>query len=317
MRIAETIGGYLFRWREDAAGPVILGRRRIFILPSRSGLLYVAVLLVMLIAAINYNLALGHALVFLLVGLGLTGMLQSFRNLHGLRVETGRCLAVHVGESAEFELVLANEHTYPRRAIHCAAAANMQVVASLDAGSRHTIALPVPATRRGWLPLPRVRLWTQFPLGLFTAWSYVQPPMRCLVYPPPVFTPLPPSRPLPDGSARHGRGGREDFAGFRSRQPSDPLRHVAWKASARSDGERPLLVKQFAGGSDSELDLDWAATDPALTDEARLSVLTGWVLEATARQLVFSLSLPGRKIPAAAGLDHQSRCLTALALYPA
>ena len=46
----------------------------------------VLALLVMLIGAINYNLALGHALVFLLASLGLTGMVHSFRNLHRLRL---------------------------------------------------------------------------------------------------------------------------------------------------------------------------------------------------------------------------------------
>jgi hypothetical protein len=35
----------------------------------------------MLIGAINYNLSLGHALVFLLAGLGLVAMVHTFRNL--------------------------------------------------------------------------------------------------------------------------------------------------------------------------------------------------------------------------------------------
>ena len=33
---------------------------------------------------------------------------------------------------------------------------------------------PVPAQRRGWMPLGRVMLETRFPLGLFRAWSYVR-----------------------------------------------------------------------------------------------------------------------------------------------
>ena len=40
--------------------------------------------------AINYNLSLGHALVFLLAGLGLVSMVHTFRNLVGLRITPGR-----------------------------------------------------------------------------------------------------------------------------------------------------------------------------------------------------------------------------------
>src|SRR5690349_25103785 len=51
--------------------------------------------------------------------------------------------------------------------------------------------LAVPAERRGWLALGRVMLETRFPLGLFRAWSYVEPESRCLVYPRPETSPLP------------------------------------------------------------------------------------------------------------------------------
>ena len=60
----------LFRFQSDGTIPFRLGQRRIFIVPSRGGLLFAGALLTMLIGAINYNLALGHALVFLLAGLG-------------------------------------------------------------------------------------------------------------------------------------------------------------------------------------------------------------------------------------------------------
>ena len=45
---------------------MILTQRRVFVLPTRQGLAYAVSLLVMLVGAINYNLSLGYALVFLL-----------------------------------------------------------------------------------------------------------------------------------------------------------------------------------------------------------------------------------------------------------
>lgn len=315
MGLAAALKQKLFRWQSDGTVPLRLGQRRIFILPTRGGLLFAGALLVMLLGAINYTLALGHALVFLLVGLGLTGMIHTFRNLHGLVITPGRCAPVFAGESAHFQLALGNDRPTPRLALELEAAPGQPVFAAVDARNSAQTGVPVPARRRGWLELPRVRLSTTYPLGFFVAWSYLQPAMRCLVYPQPLATPLPAPAPMPAGGERSGDGGCEDFAGFRERQPADSPRHVAWKASARDAGERPLLVKQFAGGAQVDLQLDWALTDPGLPPETRLSVLTGWVLAAEAAGCSYALRLPGSDLPSGCGEAHRRRCLETLALF--
>jgi uncharacterized protein (DUF58 family) len=312
--IAATLKQKLFRWRSDGTGPLRLGQRRVFIIPSRGGLLYAVALIVMLIGAINYNLALGHALVFLLAGLGLAGMVHTFRNLYGMVITPGRCMPVFAGETAHFQLTLDNQRATPRLSLELQAEGGAPVDTSLAGNASGQVGIPLIAGRRGWLSLPKVRLSTRYPLGLFQAWSYLQPEMRCLVYPQPLASPLPPPQATAASGERHGDGGQEDFAGFRTRQPADSPRHVAWKASARDGGERPLLVKQFAGGAQSELQLAWQLTAPALDDESRLAILTGWVLAAEAAGLSYSLSLPGTEIPSGQGDGQKQRCLEALAL---
>lgn len=304
----------LFRWRSDGTAPIRLGQRRIFILPTRAGVLFALALLVMLIGAINYNLALGHALVFLLAGLGLAGMVHTFRNLYGLQITPGRCEPVFTGEIARFPLQLSNDRPTPRLALTLTVEAALTVTAAVNAENSTKTAVLLTASRRGWLALPRVRLATEFPLGLFHAWSYLQPEMRCLVYPKPTMTPLPPPAATYLTGQQHGEGGQEDFAGFRDRQPADSPRHVAWKASARNAGDRPLLIKQFAGGASSELWLRWQDTDALLDSEQRLSLLTGWVMAADAEGSAYGLSLPGQEITVASGPAHRLRCLEALAL---
>jgi len=312
--IVATLKQQLFRWRSDGTAPLRLGQRRIFIIPSRGGLLYAAALVVMLIGAINYNLALGHALVFLLAGLGIVGMIHTFRNLHGLIITLGRSAPVFAGETAHFQLTLDNDRPTPRLALELEAESGNPVFAAVDRGKSAKLNIPVSAKSRGWLDLPRVRLSTRYPLGLFTAWAYLQPAMRCLVYPQPIAAPLPVSSSTPVGGERSGDGGQEDFAGFRDRQPADSPRHVAWKASARNAGDGPLLIKQFAGGAQVELTLDWQLTDDALADETRIGILTGWVLAADAADTHYGLRLPGSEIHNGSGDSHRRACLEALAL---
>ena len=66
----------LIRSHRDS-GTIELNRKRIYILPTRRGLVFAVFLLAMLLGSINYALSLGFVLTFLLAGLGLVGMLHT------------------------------------------------------------------------------------------------------------------------------------------------------------------------------------------------------------------------------------------------
>lgn len=315
--IVASLKQRLFRWKSDGTKPLRLNQRRIFILPTGAGLLFATVLIVMLVSAINYALSLGHALVFLLAGMGFVGMVHTFRNLHGLLITPGRCEPVFAGEIAHFQITLDNDRSTARQALELEAESGKTVIAAVNPKKCTNIAIPVSANRRGWLELPRIRLSSRYPLGFFVAWSYPHPAMRCLVYPKPVSSPLPAPLSSLEGGEQRGEAGQEDFSGFRERQPADSPRHVAWKASARNTNEHPLLIKQFAGGAQAELQLDWLLTDPAFSVEKRLSLLAGWVLAAESETCIYGLRLPSREIAPGNGETHRQRCLEALALFQA
>ena len=83
------------------------------------------------------------------------------------------------------------------------------------------------------------------------------------------------------------------------------------------EGKRPLLVKQFAGGARSELQLDWSLTPEGAAPETRIAILAGWVMAAEEEWLAYGLRLPGHEMGVDAGAAHRHRCLEALALFPA
>lgn len=314
MAAGERLLDRLFRRGPDRQLPIVLTQRRIYILPAATGFAFAGVLLVMLIGAINYNLGLGHALVFLLAGLGLVSMVHTFRNLAGLSVAPGRVEPVFAGETARFPLHLANARDEPRRALSLRFAGNDAVAADIPGGGQAQVLLPFHTGRRGRIAPGRIVLETNYPLGLFRAWSHPYPPFHCLVYPTPLPRPLPPPIPVAEPGASAGIGGQEDFAGLRLRHPADSPRHIAWKAVARNVEAYPHLVKHFAGGAGEELWLDWELLDGE-DEETRLSVLAGWVLAAETAQLAYGLALPGRRIDPARGNAHRAACLEALALH--
>ena len=91
----------------------------------------------------------------------------------------------------------------------------------------------------------------------------------------------------------------------------DSPRNVAWKAYARSG---QLLSKQFAGADMSSQWFDYREV-PADGVEARLSILTRWIVDADRTREDYGLRLPGQSFPPSHGETHRRKCLEALALY--
>jgi uncharacterized protein (DUF58 family) len=292
-------------------GPVLLDRRRVYILPTRQGLLLGAVLTAILLGAINYDNALAFALVFLLAGLSVVSIFHTWHNLQGLWVEAGRCPAVFAGGQARFAIGLRNEAGQSRPALALVLPDGTETVLDVPPGLHWTI-LSLPAPRRGRLALGRFRMATRFPLGLFRAWSPLELAMHCLVYPVPAQqTGLPSGQFGTTGSGgAHGQG-HDDFTALRPYNTGDSVRHVHWKAVARGQG---MHIKQFAGEAAQELWLAWEQL-PGLPTEERLSRLCRWVLEADTAGLAYGLRLPERVIAPGFGPAQRSQCLEALALY--
>ncbi|TWI65246.1 uncharacterized protein (DUF58 family) [Pseudoduganella lurida] len=306
--------------RRARGGDVLLTLRRVYVLPTRAGLAFAVLVVLMLLGATNYTLGLGFALTFFTASCALADMVLTVRNLSGLRLAGGRTAPVFAGSTAQFEVVLQDTRRATRHAVRVAfdvkpGAADQ--AADVPADGSTTLVLALPAAARGWLHAPRIRLETRFPLGLFRAWSWWQPDLRVLVYP----APETPAQPLPVRGAAseegHGEVGLDNFAGIRSYQPGDPMRHLAWRQIARlspGDGGQ-LVTKHFEGGAVAELVLDFLQLPAHLDVEVRLARMTRWVLEAEQRALPYSFRIGHHHFPAGVGDAHRAACLRALALY--
>lgn len=296
----------------EEAGPVTLGRGRIFLLPTRAGALFAAALLVMLVASTNYDLSLGYALVFLLAGVAIASVIHAFRNLLHLTIRPVRGEPAFCGHPAGFRLQIENPGDRRRPALRLAVDGDAQRF-DLAPGEARELRLSRPTHRRGRQPLGRVVIETHYPLGLVRAWSVLRPALDCVVYPAPERD----APPLPSGDGRDRNGvtrspGNDDFAGLRAHRASDSPRHIAWKTLARGG---PALTKEFAADEGGEVALEWSALPADLECEARLSRLTAWVLASDAEGAAFSLSLPHGRSERASGAAHAEQCLRRLALF--
>jgi uncharacterized protein (DUF58 family) len=310
---------WLFQLRDAEPGTVTLTNRRVFIVPTRAGLSFSVLLLVMLIGALNYSLGLGFALTFFAAACAVADMVLTAKNLAQLQLAPGRAQPVFAGEEAQFELHLLNRSKQDRYAVWLGFQADGEPrhVTDVAAGGSSAVLLAARSSERGWLAAPRVRLVSRFPLGLFRAWAYWRPDARVLVYPAPEL----PAPPLPSSGAAsedgHGTVGLDNFAGIRSYQPGDPLKHLAWRQIARHDPALggQLVSKHFEGGAVAELCLDFAALPLHGDLEQKLARMASWVLQAEQRALPYRFRLAQHDYGPAFGDAHRATCLRALALF--
>ncbi|MGZ3160084.1 MAG: DUF58 domain-containing protein [Burkholderiaceae bacterium] len=317
----KRLDKWLFQLGDVESGETFLSQRRVFIVPSKAGLAFVCMLVILYIGSLNYNLNLGYGLTFLIAGCALIDMHLTFRNLAHLYLAAGRASPVFAGENAQFELHLINRRKHDRYAIWLGfigeGLPDLSVAADVPANAKHSVTLSAPTHERGWLTAPRVRLHTYFPLGLLRAWSYWKPDAKVLVYPMPEEN----TPPLPmegaDKEDGHGSAGHDDFAGVRPYQSGDSMKRLAWRQIARVDLDAggALITKHFEGGVASDLTLDFAKLPQRMPVETKLSRMTRWVLDAEALGLPYAFRLGALSFPASMGPAHQSACLRALALY--
>lgn len=311
--LRNRLYNWLFQLRGPRSGMVVLVHRRVFILPTRHGLVFAALLVMMLLGSINYSLGVGFILTFLLTSMGISALIHTYRNLVGLRLTAGRAQPVFAGETARFALCLENPAGFSRYSIGVTHAGLQVDFVDVPALGTVTAHVGVPAPRRGLLRPGRLTLFTRYPLGLFRAWSYFEPDVHCVVYP----RPAPKGLQMPQSEASAGLGavhgeGSDDFAGLRQYHAGDPPRHIAWKAAARGEA---LLTKQFSGRAEIELWFDWRQLPPNMGVEERLSHIARWVLDAHALGTGFGMRLPGKTIAPGSGDLQRERCLEALALF--
>jgi uncharacterized protein (DUF58 family) len=296
-----------------------LAHRNVYILPTKAGFVYAALLLVLLIGSINYQLNLGYLLTFMLAGVGAMSMHITHNNLRGLTLALAPPEPTFAASPGRLKLVLTalKAHRYGI-SLWCAGEL-LPVQTDVEPGAPSQVTLSFPCPTRGLYPVPRITLETRFPLGLWRAWSHWRPTAtlgaQILVYPTPESPakPLPSAKPVAMGgeASAHRQSVGGEFDGVRAYRAGDALKRLVWKKYAKSD---ELVSRDDMALVQSMLVLDFADAG-ALDTEARLSRLTAWVLACERSDLPFTLQLPTNRVECDHSTTHTHVALRELSLY--
>ncbi|MES2186041.1 MAG: DUF58 domain-containing protein [Pseudomonadota bacterium] len=297
----------------------VLTQRNVYIMPSKAGWMLALVLVVLLVASINFELNLGYLLTFLLAGSALASMHVAHGTLRGLALHLAPPAPCFAGAAAALEIQLSSDRASPRYAIGVGLqGAEPGAWTDVPGGGQSTVHISWLPPGRGRHSLPTLQAQTRFPMGTFRVWTLWRPATPLLVYPEPEAHPpaLPPGEPragsAPAGAPSQGPG---EVDGVRVYQRGDPLRLVVWKKAARAiaAGSDELVSRDTHQPRYQDLWFDLSHTG-APSIEQRLSRICAWVLLAERTGTDYGLRLPGLTLAPSQGAAHRHRCLEALAL---
>lgn len=313
MKIINAIRSW--RWKKAKAQTVLelKGVHRMWIFITPFGLGYLALLLVLLIWAINYQLSLGYFFIFFLFFFLLHSAVSCAHHLAYLRLRALNAPDVFAGEKAFFSVECAHIKGRTFGGFSLANAEGEVFCPVQEKGNMTHLTLAQQTHTRGMMSVLPMQLATTLPLGLVVSWRWFRLKADVIVYPKPAGNlPLPSN--LQANTPNEGRAvlGTEEWHDLRTYQLGDPLSRIHWKRRAKN---QELLVRTFADTLNQErilLDYQTLTGDK----EERLSQLCAWIVQCDKSGREYALRLPHMYFDFAQGKTHYQNCLRALAVMP-
>jgi uncharacterized protein (DUF58 family) len=301
------------RWLDRRIPPAptrILDRRHLFVFASRLGWWFLAALVLVFIAAVNYQNGLAMLLVFLMAAVGLLSILMAHHNMSGLSLTGLDIEPVFAGERGEMPILL--KAGKPAWSVALGTSRDIQTTVDVPKDGSVLVRLKSQTLRRGVYPTERAYVETVYPFGLVRCWSWVHLGQVWVVYP----RPIEPPEHMPSLREQQGDDGEpvasDEWGEARRYQPGDPVRRIDWRAYART---RKPYVRERQPESRGATIIDWDDY-PGVDNERRLEFLCYRLLEAEKAGEDYALRLPGTLLPEGRGEAHLRLCLYALASFP-
>lgn len=302
QRYWHWLGRYLDK-KQPRSDSVTLSQKLIFILPSRYGCWFMLLIALLYLLGTNYQNNLILLVSYLLLSIFLLCIVLCYQNLAGLSISCKAPAELFAGENGVISIQLGQNKNHVMLQLNFL----QQDIVSVNQ-SAETLSLPLKATKRGQYTLPRIKIKSYYPFGLWRSWSYVALQQHYWVYPQPVNAE---HKQLLASSAATGtpEPAEHSIDAYRS---GDNLRYLLWKRLAR-DPYNPVIRREQ---HNPVAEPDWvevpACSGDALERELSIACWRLMALEQSGRQ--YGLKLNANTITQSQGAQHLQRCLQALAL---
>jgi len=305
-----------------------LSNRNIFIMPTRFGFAYLFFVLLLFLLGTNYQNNIILLLSYLLASLFITVMLHSFYNFSQLTLSSNATQTSFAKQVINFPITVTGRKAHYD--------INFQFSTPLSKQKKVTLAecntegvevlLPWYAQQRGIYTLGRVKVFSEYSLGLFITWSQLDFSHQAVVFPQPkklnanqqLLATIDNHDQSSDAN-RQSMADGDDYTELKNYVLGESKARIAWKQLARGQGKLSKNYQTQQGG------LRWLQLSkmPNIDIETKLQFLCFLILEYSKNNQKFGLilDLPSSSLSSSAvhkvepnsGYAHRENCLIALA----
>ncbi|HXH73615.1 MAG TPA: DUF58 domain-containing protein [Bacteriovoracaceae bacterium] len=281
-------------------------RGRIYILPTRMGGYFNALIFLMFLLSVGYSNNLLLIFTLFLFGLNLLWVIQTHFHLQHLKLEMIQIQDGHANEAIPFTIVWKHVPEGPMK---------WQIKLDTDKGemhlkdlvqSRHETQGDLKCNQRGLLKWNYLFIATEKPFGLYRAWRHLKLDGISHIYPPMSQAGF--NTPLKglglEGETASGDKGTGDFRDLLPYHGNE-ARLISWKHYART-GE--LLVKEGEEHKAPFAELKWDPDESPDTEESLSSLATQMVI-CHREAIPFTFEIFGKKRGPSVTARHLALCL--------
>jgi len=313
-KIIQTRFNAWLKRRMPSTNRQTLSQRNIFILPSKFGFSYLLFVLLLFILGTNYQNNLIILLSYFFSSLFVTAMLYCFINLLGLNVAAKGEYQGFTDEQILIDIRIDTEQFKQSFQLSFEGHQSHEVIALKQ---EKLLKIAVKFDKRGIHSLGRLKLISEYPLGLFRCWTKLQFDLEVIVSPQPLFCqPVTSVGGDKQREPNHFENSSQPFSGedffeLRAYRIGESLNQVAWKQMAKTG---QWLSKRYQDNI-NEKQLISLKDMPAINNEVKLRHLSYLILQLHQTEQEYGVELDTLLIPASKGQQHLTHCLKALANY--
>lgn len=288
-----------------------INKKNLYILPSAFGWVFAFSMLGMFIGAINYQISTLFLFTFLLAICAMSSAIVAHKNLDNIRI---RCLPIPLTaafHTAEIEIECEPNH-FSRFDLNATFLGEKPQAYVNYINGKVLFSIRLCVKKRGRYSLAPIKIFTRYPLGLFTVWTWLLFKQEYIVYPEPLDTGNLHNKSINPQKKHTPSIEDDDLKELRQiENPWSNRSKIAWKIAARGQG---WFMKQFESQV-GEHSIFRLKDLPGNDVEKKLRQLSFLVLSADKRQEPYALQLENETVIPQLGEQHLQDCLTKLALY--
>lgn len=234
----------------------------------------------------NYNIV--YLMIFFLVGIAGASSIFGVLNLYNIKAKLLSYDRFFANLDANYKLSIINESDNKAYDINIKSAQEVKYINSIEPHNSVNISLKHTFLKRGEANLPKIKIYSLFPLPHELKYKFVQIQKNIIVYAQPKGVSL--FKIHRKNSSLIGE--LDEFEGLKHFNQGDNISYIHWPSLAKNE---TLKSKSFIFEDENKkLRFDFKTMKG--NDEQKLSQLTLWVLECEKHALKFTLNFNGKTL---------------------